>query len=439
MNSNQTLDRDQYVKLLSEMIAHTQQLQNQPPSNIPEEKLIADIVKRELREYKMIDIEEVQYVEKRSNLIIKYTNFSDDYDYQKNPKSLGFIGSHMDVVPANPEEWDRNPFELIVDEQDPDILWGRGTTDCLGHVALLTLILKNLAINDVKLNYVLGVVFIADEEHGQDPTIGIPQLAKESKLDFLKNGPTYWVDASDAFPTVACALGMKWELNVSGKRGHSGMPYNAINPVLISFDVVQSMLKVFKNHFPAHPGEIEYNYPCSSNMKPTQLIGTNGSVNQIPENVCVMGDVRLTPFYDHREVKRILDEHILDLNNNMNQDPSPLPQLHESFPLQLDNGKTKAKIELKWPGEPYKGILCDMKGIGFKLLEKATKSVMGDMKIVSCNGSLPLISELQEEGLDLQIIGYGVGDVYHANNEYCRFSGMNNGYQIMLDVIRNYG
>ena len=30
-------------------------------------------------------------------------------------QTVSFVGSHMDVVPANPETWDRNPFELTRD------------------------------------------------------------------------------------------------------------------------------------------------------------------------------------------------------------------------------------------------------------------------------------------------------------------------------------
>lgn len=38
----------------------------------------------------------------------------------------------MDVVPANPENWERDPFKLTV---EGDKLYGRGTTDCLSHVS----------------------------------------------------------------------------------------------------------------------------------------------------------------------------------------------------------------------------------------------------------------------------------------------------------------
>ena len=28
---------------------------------------------------------------------------------------MAFVGSHLDVVPANPETWERNPFKLVVE------------------------------------------------------------------------------------------------------------------------------------------------------------------------------------------------------------------------------------------------------------------------------------------------------------------------------------
>ena len=42
--------------------------------------------------------------------------------------TVTFIGSHLDVVPANPETWDRPPFKLKVevyyacDSDDPTII-----------------------------------------------------------------------------------------------------------------------------------------------------------------------------------------------------------------------------------------------------------------------------------------------------------------------------
>ena len=51
------------------------------------------------------------YVEGRGNLIIGYTP-------EGASGTIGFIGSHLDVVPADKNTWERNPFELIKDVSD---------------------------------------------------------------------------------------------------------------------------------------------------------------------------------------------------------------------------------------------------------------------------------------------------------------------------------
>ncbi len=69
--------------------------------------------------------------------------------------------SHLDVVTATPSTWERNPFELII---EGDRLYGRGTTDCLGHVALLTCFFVRLAQLRPELDTSIHAVFIASEE-----------------------------------------------------------------------------------------------------------------------------------------------------------------------------------------------------------------------------------------------------------------------------------
>jgi acetylornithine deacetylase len=81
------------------------------------------------------------------------------------------------------------------------------------------------------------------------------------------------------------------------------------------------------------------------------------------------------------------------------------------------------------------GIACNLDSIGFQALSTATKEVLGDCKPFSLTGSLPLVADLQKAGFDLQIVGYGVEDAYHAPNEYCTLSGMKSGATILAKVI----
>lgn len=126
---------------------------------MPEEERICKRVVEYLGEYvgEPLVVDKVEITEGRGNLIIKYPGEEDG-------RVVSFVGSHMDVVPANAEVWDRDPFQL---QREGDEIFGRGVTDCLGHVALLSVFLKQLAIKKVKLKTTVIAVFIADEEGGQ--------------------------------------------------------------------------------------------------------------------------------------------------------------------------------------------------------------------------------------------------------------------------------
>ena len=52
-------------------------------------------------------------------------------------------------------------------------------------------------------------------------------------------------------------------------------------------------------------------------------------------------------------------------------------------------------------------------------------------------GSLPLVAELQENGLDVQTVGYGIEEYYHNDNEQARLSDFAKGYQVLLRVIQD--
>jgi acetylornithine deacetylase len=428
------LNRQTYINLLAKMIAQTEKLQNKPPSLIPQEDLIADIVQDYLKGCKNIDIQRVSYVQGRSNLVITYYS---QYNSLVNDRVISFVGSHMDVVPASKTEWKHNPFVLTVDSTNNDILHGRGTTDCLGHVALMTILLKDLSDLDIKLDYRLVVVFIANEENGEDPNIGIEHLMKDGYLDRCKNGPVYWLDSAGIHPTVGTGSGVTWSLKVTGKGGHSAFPENTINPIILGNQVVDMMIKKFNELYPEHPNDREYGYHSSSNFKPTRIHSSEGSINQIPESTIIEGDVRATGFYDIYDIMKQMEKYADDLSNDLNNNLDTIPSCHPSFKYKLSDG-TKAKIEFKWIRNPYPAVLCNINSIGFKLLSDITFQMTGEKKMFATLGSLPLISELKKHNFDVQIVGYGVTEAYHANNEFCKFSHMALGYDIIRKILDKY-
>ena len=133
----------------------------------------------------------------------------------------------MDVVPANPETWKRDPFKLTV---EGDHLYGRGATDCLGHVALLTELMTNLAIERPALQRTVTAVMIANEENGVVEGIGVDKLVQTGKLDHIKQGPVIWVDCADSQPCIGTAGSVTWFFKATGKLFHSGARRDPSHP-----------------------------------------------------------------------------------------------------------------------------------------------------------------------------------------------------------------
>ena len=58
-----------------------------------------------------------------------------------------------------------------------------------------------------------------------------------------------------------------------------------------------------------------------------------------------------------------------------------------------------------------------------KLLEKRLNLTgYSIVMLPSDTGALPVVADLQKAGLDIQMVGYGVEEAYHADNEYGRLS-----------------
>lgn len=417
-------DSAEYINFLDLLISESFYLQN-GGELVAEESRVANHVLEKLKQHidnGTIKANKIEYVTNRANLIIEYGDTESE-------KSLTIAGSHFDVVPADPTKWERDPFKLIV---EGDKLYGRGTTDCLGHIALVTLLLDKLATLKIKLNYKFIVVFIADEEVGKNPDIGVLHLQKDGLLEGIKNGPVYWLDAADVEPVLASGTGMAWELTIHGKKAHSGFPDQGINPIPIAMEASKLIISKFNELCPRLEKDTEYNFKTHSNMKPTMWQMPDGSSpNQYPDWVKIIGDVRMTPFYDAFTIK----DQILQFAQTINLDE--LPKWHECLGTSCGEGaeETHARLEFKWVFGPYCGIACDNKSKGHEMIKSATLEHHGSCTGCSALGAVPLVKDMQDIGIDIQIIGYGINSAYHANNEFCTLSGMNKGFNILKSLL----
>jgi acetylornithine deacetylase len=418
------LNEERFLRVLGGMMAVSEQLQNFPSKDKPQpqEDLASDVVLRELDPFVrsgLLRIERVSYAEGRGNLILTCPGTSS--------RTVAFVGAHLDVVPANPEEWQRPPFALQIEGER---LYGRGVTDCLGHVAVLTDLFAQLAEHRLRLEHSIVAVIIANEEMSSVSGIGIGKLVKDGKLTHLKNGPLYWIDSADFGPTIGTGGMATWRLVVEGKVAHSGFPHQGINAAELAFAATQALQAWFYRNYPPHPKEQEYGFLAPSSLKPTRVQVENDTLAKIPAKAVIEGDIRLTPWYSPQEVR----DGALAFINKL--DIETLPVLGPSR-YQLRDAMGTIKLEAV--GAPTGGIACDRTSSGYVALADAIVAVRGEARPFSLTGSLPYVRFLQNHGFDVQITGFGRMDTYHAPNEFAELAHMRDGFRILCHVLEKFG
>ena len=423
--STLTLNTDRFLRVLGDMVAVGERLQNSlnkeaPP---PQEDLAGDIVVEELRPLVRagkLRLERVSYAEGRGNLILTYPGRTD--------RTVAFVGAHLDVVPADPAEWRRPPFRL---HREGGRLYGRGVTDCLGHVAVLTDLFRQLAESDIVLDHTVVGVIIANEELSRVGGIGIGRLVKDGRLSHLKAGPVYWLDSADFGPTLATGGMAPWRLRVEGKAAHSGFPQDGINAAELAFEATRALQGWFYAHYPPHPKEREYGFQGPSSLKPTRVTVHNDTLSKIPASAVVEGDIRLTPWYSAQEVR----DGVTAFINNL--DILSLPTLGPSR-YRLGAGEV-GTVKLESIGLPAGGIVCDRSSVGYQALAEAVAAVQPNSRPFSVTGGLPYVHMLQTHGFDIQITGFGRLDTYHAPNEFAELIHMHQGFEILCRILARFG
>lgn len=430
------MNEERFIGLLGKLIGEAEHVQNAPPDFIPREDAVGDHVMAALEPFTTANggplvVERVSFAEGRGNIIVKYPGTSDT-------ATVGFVGCHMDVVPANPETWDFNPFELTRDESG-EKLRGRGTTDCLGHVAAVTEFFLNLGEKKPVLVPTVAAVFIVSEEASSQEGVGVEGLMEAGKLDFLKGGPIFWVDSADSEPCVGTAGAITWTLKAEGKLFHSGLPHRGINSLELAMEAVTTIQKRFYEDFPPKEEEKEYAFATPSTMKPTQWDCHKNGLNQICPYCTVSGDIRVTPFNDNAAIKKAVEGYVADLNARMAELPTRGPVSKFTLPPAEGEDESKADrgvVSITWGGHEMEGVACDLKSPGFFALRDSIKEARGTATPFSITGSLPLVADLRRAGFDLQICGFGLSSTYHANNEYALLADLKSCVKVCAGICK---
>lgn len=131
------------------------------------------------------------------------------------------IYNHLDVQPANPEEWHKAPFTFF---KEGDRYEGRGTTDDKGPALTAMLAARYAAENDIPIN--IKFIWELEEENGSPSFEGFVKANRERlKTDSVLVSDTIWISRNQ--PAVPYGLrglqAITFTLETHAKDVHSGL------------------------------------------------------------------------------------------------------------------------------------------------------------------------------------------------------------------------
>jgi acetylornithine deacetylase/succinyl-diaminopimelate desuccinylase-like protein len=152
--------------------------------------------------------------------------------------------SHLDVVPANPQEWIVDPFGGIVKD---GYVYGRGALDIKSLTVIEVVAMKLLKKNNIKLKGDVVLAATADEEKGGEEGAGYILKNYRDKIwcPYVINeggGLAIPTKKGYIFPVQTAEKGILWlKIKARGIPGHGSTPNMADNAVLRMNSVIDKL------------------------------------------------------------------------------------------------------------------------------------------------------------------------------------------------------
>ncbi len=256
---------------------------------------------------------------------------------------------HTDVVPVNPDGWQRDPFagEIVDDE-----VWGRGAVDMLNLTATMAVAFRDLARSGFKPRGTLVYLAVADEENLG--TWGAEHLVEHERDAVMAD---YVVTEAGGFqmpsaqgprlPVIVGEKGSYWcRITVKGTPGHASQPFRTDNALVTAAEIVRRLAE-FRPPTHIHDtwrrfiegvdfgpewnaalldedgltdfcqtlpiGLARQAHACTHTTFAPTIIHGGTKTNVIPDRIDVDVDIRTLPGQTSSDVRKLLDEALGDL------------------------------------------------------------------------------------------------------------------------------
>ena len=314
------------------------------------------------------------------------------------------LSGHTDVVPTEGQNWITNPFKLV---KKKNKLFGRGSCDMKGFIAVVLALIPKLKIN--KLKKPLHLIFSYDEEIG---CVGIQKLIPFLKK--IKPKPAFCIVGEPTEMKVVIAHKGKtsFQCHVRGSEAHSSLAPEAVNAVEFAAELI--------SHIKATARKIKKNGPFDPLFDvPHTTIHTGNikggtALNIVPKECCFEFEIRHLPEESvdtyMSEIKNFIREELEPEMKSISADSgfvinikSAMPGLHTlpedsvvTFAKSLTKQNTHSKVSFGTEAGPFQktaGIPTVVCGPGSIVQAHKPDEFIAVEQVAKCSNFLDRLAE----------------------------------------------
>ena len=234
------------------------------------------------------------------------------------------LSGHTDVVPVEGQPWSSDPFTL---SQRDGRLYGRGTSDMKGFIALCLALVPEMLARPLKVP--IHFAFSYDEEIG---CLGAPHLIAELGKRFPKPALAIIGEPTELKLGTRHKGCYSFETEITGRDAHSSQTHKGANAILAAAAIVGELDRIAEEltHSSFNDANFEPPYPTIN----VGRIDGGTAVNIVARHCAVHWDFRATPGADPSLVLPQLERFIAD---------TVLPRLQRVAPeAQRDDAAARA-------------------------------------------------------------------------------------------------
>lgn len=203
------------------------------------------------------------------------------------------IGAHIDVVPANSQQWSTEPFKSVEIDQK---IYGRGAVDMLGGLCAAADAMRQIFCDKIDLK---GRVILAATAGEETDSCGVKRFV-ETVCQTIGNVIGILIPEPTGLKIMRAHRGILWlKIETYGKTAHGSMPHLGINAIKKMNALLNHIEKWNIPHTP-HP----LLGGCS--ISPNRIAG-GSATNIIPDRCALEIDIRTLPNQTQQDILKLIE------------------------------------------------------------------------------------------------------------------------------------